>query len=182
MLIVFVSVFIIILKLISQNIRVEKDNSRYAINSESSRTLIFEYDFGHKEIEFTGNSDFIFGENLKKLPLSEVSKIEDRIHEDERALFKHLREFVRSGGDSYNSELRLIEEDGKYAWYRISGSLISSEDGKPLKFIGNIVNVNAQVIHEQELKVLAQTDLLSGLLNKMYTEKSIDKFMAMNPD
>lgn len=50
----------------------------------------------------------------------------------------------------------------------------------PIKFIGNLVNVNAQVMHEQELKTQAETDLLSGLINKVTMEKRVSKFISEN--
>ena len=183
MLFVFAVITIFLTRLIVQKARVEKDVSRYAINSENSQTLIFEYDFEKKVIEFTGNTDFVFGENLKQVELSDFEKISSRIHEAERDLLEHLRSFVKEGGINYSSELRFIGHNGEYSWYRLSGTIIFDKDEKtPIKFIGNLVNVNAQVIHEQELKTQAETDLLSGLLNKIYMEKSVTKFIGENKD
>lgn len=180
MLFVFAIITIFLTRLIVQKAKVEKDNSRYAITSESTQTLIFEYDFEKKVIEFTGNTDFVFGENIKQVPISDFNKVEERIHEAESGLLERLREFVSSGGTSYASELRLLSRNGEYVWYRLSGTIILDRENKPLKFIGNIVNVNAQVMHEQELKAQAERDLLSGLLNKVYMEKSVTKFLSEN--
>ena len=180
MLFVFGIITAFLSRILIQKARVERDNSRYAINSETSQTLIFEYDFEKKAIEFTGNTDFVFGENIKQVPLSEFNSIEERIHEDERGLLQKLREFIASGETSYSSELRLLSRNGDFVWYRLSGTVILDKENSPLKFIGNIVNVNAQVVHEQELKAQAETDLLSGLLNKIYMEKSVSKFITEN--
>lgn len=180
MLFVFGIITAFLSRILIQKARVERDNSRYAINSETSQTLIFEYDFEKKAIEFTGNTDFVFGENIKQVPLSEFNSIEERIHEDERGLLQKLREFIASGETSYSSELRLLSRNGDFVWYRLSGTIILDKENAPLKFIGNIVNVNAQVVHEQELKAQAETDLLSGLLNKIYMEKSVSKFITEN--
>ena len=183
MLFVFAIITIFLTRLIVQKAKVEKDVSRYAINSENSQTLIFEYDFEKKVIEFTGNTDFVFDENLKQLELSDFEKISSRIHEAERDLLEHLRAFLKAGGTNYSSELRFIGQNDEYSWYRLSGTVIFDKDEKtPIKFIGNLVNVNAQVIHEQELKTQAETDLLSGLLNKIYMEKSVTKFIGENKD
>ena len=180
MLFVFGIITAFLSRILIQKARVERDNSRYAINSETSQTLIFEYDFEKKAIEFTGNTDFVFGENIKQVPLSEFNSIEERIHEDERGLLQKLREFIASGETSYSSELRLLSRNGDFVWYRLSGTIILDKENAPLKFIGNIVNVNAQVVYEQELKAQAETDLLSGLLNKIYMEKSVSKFITEN--
>ena len=180
MLFVFASIMVFLSRILVQKAKVEKDNSRYAINSENSQTLIFEYDFEKKLIEFTGNTDFVFGENIKQVPLTDFSQIEERIHESEKGLLDDLRSFVATGQTSYASELRLLSRSGDYVWYRLSGTVILDKENNPIKFIGNVVNVNAQVVHEQELKAQAETDLLSGLLNKIYMEKSVSKFISEN--
>ena len=181
MLLVFAVITIFLVKLIAQKMKIEKDNSRYAITSENSQTLIFEYDFSTRIIEFTGSSDFLFGKSIKSVSPSEYSLIEERIHESESGLFDELRSFFKSGGTNYNSEFRMKAVNGEYIWLRLAGTLIFDKDEKtPIKFIGNLVNVNAQVIHELELKTQAETDGLSGLLNKTYMEKSVSKFLAEN--
>ena len=181
MLLVFAVITFFLVQLITQKMKIEKDNSRYAITSENTQTLIFEYDFSTRAIEFTGSSDFLFGKNLQSVSPSEYSLIEERIHESESGLFDELRSFFKSGGTNYNSEFRMKAVNGEYIWLRLAGTLIFDKDEKtPIKFIGNLVNVNAQVIHELELKTQAETDGLSGLLNKTYMEKSVSKFLAEN--
>lgn len=181
MLVVFAVILVFLANLILQKAKIEKDNSRYAINSENSQSLIFEYDFGKQVVEFTGNTDFVFGENYKQIPLSDFELISSRIHESERGLFDKLKEFFNSGSNEYRSELRFVGKDGAYMWYRLSGTIIRDKDEKtPLKFFGNLVNVNAQIVHEQELKIQAEIDGLSGLLNKTYLEKSVSKYLSEN--
>ena len=181
MLLVFAVITFFLVQLITQKMKIEKDNSRYAITSENTQTLIFEYDFATRAIEFTGSSDFLFGKSIKSVSPSEYSLIEERIHESESGLFDELRSFFKSGGTNYNSEFRMKAVNGEYIWLRLAGTLIFDKDEKtPIKFIGNLVNVNAQVIHELELKTQAETDGLSGLLNKTYMEKSVSKFLAEN--
>lgn len=181
MLLVFAVITFFLVQLIAQKMKIEKDNSRYAITSENTQTLIFEYDFATRAIEFTGSSDFLLGKSIKSVSPSEYSLIEERIHESESGLFDELRSFFKSGGTNYNSEFRMKAVNGEYIWLRLAGTLIFDKDEKtPIKFIGNLVNVNAQVIHELELKTQAETDGLSGLLNKTYMEKSVSKFLAEN--
>ena len=180
MLFVFAVITIFLTRLVQQKAQIEKDNSRYALNTESNQTLIFEYDFDTRAIEFTGNNDFMFGENIKVLQVADYHIFEDRIHESERGLLDNIRKFFMTGGTNYTSELRIRCRNNRYAWFKISGTIICDKEKKPVKFIGNVVNVNSQVLREQELKVQAETDLLSGLLNKVYMEKNVTKFISEN--
>ena len=180
---VFSAIAFLFYNLIKQNEKIEKDNVRYAVTTQNAQTLVYEYDFERKVIEFTGNSTFLFGENLRELPLDWFNMIEERIHESERNLRAHLRDFIASGESTYSSELRLLAGEDEYVWYRLSGTLIKDkEGGVPVKLIGSVVNVNAQVVHEQELKEMAETDLLSGLLNKVSMEKRVSDWTASNAD
>ena len=173
-LLAFLGLTALLYSLLKQNEKIEKDNVRYAVTTQGTQTLVYEYDFDRRIIEFTGNSSFLFGENLRQLPIDWFNMIEDRIHESERNLRSQLKKFIESGETSYASELRLLAGDGEYVWYRLSGTLIKDKDGGvPVKLIGSIVNVNAQIVHEQELKEMAETDLLSGLLNKVSFEKHV---------
>ena len=177
-LLVFSAFIYLILKLLKENEKIEKDNVRYAVTSQSSQTLVYEYDFERKVIEFTGDTKFLFGENLHQLPLDWFNMIEERIHESERDLRSHLKKFIDSGESTYGSELRILAGEGEYVWYRLSGTLIKDkEGGAPLKLIGSLANVNEQIVHEQELKEMAETDLLSGLLNKVSMEKHITEWI-----
>ena len=177
-LLVFTAFGYSIFRLIKENEKIEKDNVRYAVTSKTSQTLVYEYDFERKSIEFTGDTTFLFGENLRQLPLDWFNMIEERIHESERDLRSRLRDFIASGESSYSSELRLIAGENEFVWYRISGTLIKNkESGVPIKLIGSLANVNEQVVHEQELKEMAETDLLSGLLNKVSMEKRVDSWI-----
>ncbi len=177
-LLVFSAFIYFILELLKENEKIEKDNVRYAVTSQSSQTLVYEYDFERKVIEFTGDTKFLFGENLRQLPIDWFNMIEERIHESERDLRTRLQDFIASGETSYSSELRLIAGENEYVWYRLSGTLIKDkEGGVPVKLIGSLANVNEQVVHEQELKEMAETDLLSGLLNKVSMEKHVDNWI-----
>lgn len=181
MLLVFTIITIFLTRLIQQKAKIEKDNSRYAITSENTQTLIFEFDYEKQVVEFTGNSQFVFGENIKQVSLDNFDIISSRIHESERNLLADIRAFREQGGTNYTTELRFANANGGYSWFKLSGTVIFDRDGKtPIKFIGNLVNVNSQVLHEQELKAQAETDLLSGLLNKIYMEKNISKFISEN--
>lgn len=177
-LLVFSVITIILIRILTQRVRLEKDNSRYAINTESNQTMIFEYDFDTRAIEFTGSNDFLFGENIKILQVPDYHIFEDRIHDSEKGLFDNIRKFFKTGAAKYSSELRIRCSNNEYAWFKISGTVIFDREKNPVKFIGNVVNVNTQVLHEQELKTMAETDLLSGLINKVSMEKSVTRFIS----
>ena len=172
----FLAFSLFMYSLIKQNEKIEKDNVRYAVSTQTNQTLIYEYDFEKKVIEFTGNSTFLFGRNLRSLPLSDFGLIEKKLHESERHLRTYLEQFISSGEKNYSCEVRVLC-GGDYVWYRFTSTVVYDKEKNPVKLIGNITNVNEQVVHEQQLKEMAETDLLSGLLNKTFMEKRVTEFL-----
>lgn len=178
MLVVFLIVIIIISVLFLQKLKVEKENSRYAMNSENNKTIVFEFNFEKRVIEFTGNTNYILGENLKELPISQFDRISSKIHETEKNLIDNIKNKLKEENTTFTTEFRLQGINKEYAWHRLNLSITYDENThKPVKLIGNLVNVNTQVIHEQELQQMAMTDLLSGLLNKISFEKNVSNFI-----
>ena len=56
------------------------------------------------------------------------------------------------------------------------------EDRKtPAKFIGSINNVNAQMMHEQELRSIAEVDALTALLNESAMQEHASSFLEEKP-
>lgn len=73
---------------------------------------------------------------------------------------------------SYNLEKRYIKKDDTVIWILLSGSLIRNKENKPLYFIAQIQNIDAQKKAEQELKYIAYHDVLTGLANRKQLESS----------
>lgn len=182
MLLVFAIVTIFICYLVLQNVKVQKANARYAISSKANQNLIFEFDFASDIVEFTGNTMDIFGEQIESLPFSEFGRLASKIHESERNFLDQIRTFIKEGGESYTCELRISARENVYEWYKLSGIVVFDREKMPMKFIGNIFNVNAQIEHEQKLKTMAETDLLSGLLNKVSLEKKVTSYLESKND
>jgi PAS domain S-box-containing protein len=61
--------------------------------------------------------------------------------------------------------VRLLRGDGSVAPVHAYVSLVRDERDKPLYFVTQVVDISAQLIHEEELARLALHDGLTGLLN-----------------
>ena len=54
---------------------------------------------------------------------------------------------------SFRSEIRLKTFEGKYKWYSLNGRIIEKEEGKPVRMIGILMNINFQKEFEEQLKI-----------------------------
>ncbi|MCR4579425.1 MAG: diguanylate cyclase [Treponema sp.] len=165
--------------LLRRNSSVEKDNERLTIATHQNQALIFEYDIQKKLIEFSGDTGFILGTDKKTLS-PELAKTEyfKRVHEDDNSVLELLQDSISGKNSDFLGEFRYLNFNNEYIWVRMTGSLIYKEDLSPAKFIGSINNVNAQMVHEQELKSIAEIDSLTTLLNKSAMQKHTSEYLT----
>ncbi|MCR4741822.1 MAG: diguanylate cyclase [Treponema sp.] len=175
--IVLIFVLIAFIELNKENREVRNDVERFAIASEQNQSCVFEYDIKTKKIHFTGNYQYAFGKIHNPIDLNDFRKMYVNIHEDDQNITSHINEFFAQEQDTFTAELRYKCFNGDYRWFRLSGTSIKDKDGSPFKFVGNFTNVDAQMMHEQELRHIAETDLLSGLYNKSFFQKNVTKFL-----
>ena len=180
---IFVAAFVflvVILLLFLKNVSVEKDKERLLIASNQNQTLIYEYDMDKKIIEFSGDTKFLLGTDKKVFPAEYAStEYFKRVHPDDKIITNQLIKAIRNMENDFSAEFRYKTFADEYIWLKMSGSIIKRE-GEPVKFIGSISNVNSQILHEQELKSIADKDRLTGVLNKSALEESIKSSLNAN--
>ena len=150
------------------------DVEKFAIANEQNRSCVFEYDLRSRKIKFSGNYEYVLGKIKNPIDLLSLRALYINIHEDDRNVMSHVDEFFSDNQDTFTSELRFKCTDGEYSWFKLTGTAVKDKlTNKIEKFVGNFTNVNAQILHEQELRYIAETDLLSGLLNKSFFQKKV---------
>ena len=174
---IFVLFIIIFTRLIRKTDEVRKDNERFSLATEQNQSLIFEMDLGGKTVSFSGDTKFILGKEIKTTNLEGFNAFYDRIHEDDYSSMMLLKDNVLKEPKNFSSELRLKCSDGNFYWFRFSGTPILGNDGKSKKLFGSLTNVNQQRLHENELRHIAETDALSGLLNKSFFQQNIETYI-----
>lgn len=158
---------------------IEKDNERLIIANNQSQSLIFEYDIFKKSVDFSGDTQFILGTDKKTFPSEYISnEYFKRVHPDDFSITHELLTSIRNGVKTFSAEFRYKTFSNEYIWVKMSGSLIKSDKGTAQKFIGSITNVNAQMLHEQELISIAENDNLTGLFNKTAMEQKIQEELS----
>ena len=64
-------------------------------------------------------------------------------------------------------DARLLTAENIYQWFTVCFKILRDNAGKPTKFIGRLSNINEKKLEEDRLRREAQTDMLTGLYNKM---------------
>ncbi|GEM_PF-762967 len=90
-----------------------------------------------------------------------------RIHPDDReSVMRQLNDALVSD-DIYQSEHRMLLEDGRVIWIRDRGRVVERDDqGQALRMVGSFTEITQRKEMENELKRLARHDTLTGLPNR----------------
>lgn len=129
---------------------------RYLEAMAASGEGIWEMDLRNNLISHNSHLPEIFGFEPEYFEVSD-SFILDRIHpEDRERVEQSMGQFIAHGGD-YESQHRILREDGKVIWVRSRGSVAEfDEDGVPVRLIGSIRDITQRKRAEASLEEARQ--------------------------
>ena len=78
----------------------------------------------------------------------------------------------------FDHEFRLRRADGYYVWVRGRGQAVWDQNGKPIRFVGSIIDISARKEIEERMRVLAQQDSLTGLPNRRLLDDRLQQALA----
>lgn len=173
---VVILLVIIVIRGIRTEVMLETVNNRYLTASSQASSIVFEYDYNTDSVEVNGSCEQIFGISNSKADLTFHDDFLPRIHKEDLFIVDEMRALKENTNKKLNSELRFREYDGYYRWYRLSAQAIENKNSE-IRIIGNFINADEQIIMTHQLKKEAETDLLTGLINKVTMENDINDYL-----
>lgn len=137
--------------------------------NELTNETIFRIDLESNTIYFTGKDrNLLNGENIiGEFPKCIIDL--EMVYEEDMYKLREMIECFRNGQEK-EFEFRHKTADNNLSWYKVIYNFVKSKDGKPLLVVGKLMNIDEHKILEEQ----AKNDLLTGLLNKVTTEQSIE--------
>ena len=89
-----------------------------------------------------------------------------------------LRQLVDGELLSYQMEMRYRHKDGSEVWALVTVAAVRSADGKPLHYIGQILDVTERRRLERQLRHHAERDELTGLANRRVFATELGRQLA----
>ncbi len=109
---------------------------------------------------------------------------ESGIYPDDEPAFEEMIRSAMRHAHRDSLEFRskgIINPSSDYRWYKADIVSILGKEGYVSHIIGHIVDINDRKLKELELKLRADRDSLTGLLNKRATEELIRKVLQQYP-
>lgn len=153
------------------------EQEKYSIRIENSGDVLFEIDCRENSMMISSLFREMFGWNIENHNC--LNSIYDmihilRIHRDDIEKMSSLIKSVLSKHESGAEVVRIMKADGGFLWCRIVKHPMEDNDGKLSYILGEIVDINSEIVEKNELQKKSRLDPMTGLLNKatFYEEAS----------
>lgn len=155
----------------------QKSEQQYKLIAQESDSIVFEFNIKNGTVYSSENFKKILGFDMpfENFPQNIIDQ--GLIFDNDIQVLLSLFNNIKLGQASGENEFRIKTKTGDLIWCRLSLKLILDANKKPLKAIGKIENINDWKLEQEMLTKKAQTDLLTGLYNKVTTEKLINEYI-----
>ena len=177
----FLIVLLHINSLIRKSDKIADMNEQFRIINDQSHNIVFSYNYKTETMTIDGNTSHIIPLRKASYDHAETEEFLKLIHPEDTHISQAILAVRTSMQPGVQGELRLKNIDGNYYWYRMNATVFRDENGKPLRLLGSIFDVDEQRNKEIKLMEQAQTDSLTSLLNKGAFREQVQKALSQ-PD
>lgn len=155
---------------------------RHQIILDQTTDIIFEWDMVNDTLIYSDNWFKKFGFEPTADNITIRIPLRSHIHPEDLPVFTRLMEESRNGKIYSTAEFRIQKADRRYIWCRIRATDQYDSNGKPIKAIGVITDINDERKMIDALRQRAERDALTGLFNREETEIQIRRLLEENPE
>jgi putative two-component system response regulator len=162
----------------------EHEREQYKTYASLSGEVLLDYEFESDTLSFSGRfSDHFDGDTVLHHPLSDEA-LGHYVYPGDREALENAIRGASQGNPTIKIDLRLLTTRGWYEWYEgVVRTLWSSEGtGKCVRALGKLTNIDQAVRETCRLREQATRDVLTGLLNRVETERCIKQRLMESED
>lgn len=166
-----------ITKLKYAEMQAELEAQKYEIIADISEEIPYEYEILTDTLTYAKKYETIFGRKSIYRHPEQHFITEGYISEDTMSQFSGIFQAAKRGDEVCNAEYKLKNIKGDYEWHYSTFSLIRDENGQPYRAVGIVRNIHHMKKKQEALLAKAQTDSMTGLLNKATIEAYIGEHL-----
>ena len=148
--------------------------SRYRTIIEMSDNIIFEWNLQTKEVNFSNNFNKKFSYRAPSEHFADSFLIKCKVHPEDADRYTSDLQKLEKGENFKHNEYRIKNIYGDYIWVLIRTSSILDSEGKPIKIVGVIVDIDRAKKSENILTARASYDSLTNVYNRETIEVAIN--------
>lgn len=150
---------------------------RHKVILDQASDIIFEWDILRDTLEFSPNWKKRFGYEAIDKKISGRIPLSENIHPEDMLAFVQIMKDTAAGIPYSEVEFRIRDVAGNYYWCRIRATAQYNADGRPIKAVGVIVDIDEEKKQRQTLILQARYDALTGIYNKATINALVEQRM-----
>lgn len=160
---------------------VNKSMEQYQIILSQTENVTFELDLTTDTITFSERWNDLFGYTPKTTNFIATLPANPHVHPaDIPALLQNLNS-LKSGTSYATMDIR-ISTGGQFVWFCLRATAIHDAQGRLIKIVGIILNIDAEKKETTALQAKAECDSLTKLLNKSTSKKQAVDYLNSYPN
>lgn len=162
-------------ELIFQSKELTLSEKKFRIALAKTKNIIFDYDICGETILLYNLSNPKL-DKIIPLHLLEEELIEkEYVSLEDKEIFSNMFLYIKQGDMSVKQDIQMITEEGNKKWYQFLLIAIYDSEGEPIHAIGTAEDITIQKRQEIDLRYKAESDLLTGMYNKISVMEKIEK-------
>lgn len=153
---------------------------RHKIIMDQSEDIIWEWDIANDCMDISNNWQKKFGYEPIIEHVSDALSTSSIIHPDDIPRYRQVLRKVHQGKTFSKVEVRFLKQNGDYIWCNVKSTTQFDANGKPIRVIGVITDIDEERKQREELLDQAQRDTLTSLYNKGATRNVIQSLLEMS--
>lgn len=153
---------------------------RYKVISEMSDNIIFEWNFKTNDVAFSNNFNKKFSYRPPSDHFGDSFLMKAKLHPDDADRYRTDLDQLEKGKNFENNEYRIKNIYGDFIWILIRTATLCDAEGKPLKAVGVMVDIDRAKKSEAKLTEQASYDALTELYNRETIESQIDNEISLS--
>ena len=153
---------------------------RYRTITDMSDNIIFEWNFKTNEVFFSNNFNKKFSYRAPSDHFADSFLLKAKIHPDDAERYRNDLDALEKGKSFERNEYRIKNIYGDFIWVLMRTATLHDKEGKPLKVVGVMVDIDRAKKSEQQLTERASFDALTELFNRETVESQIDNEISLS--
>lgn len=159
-------------------ISLEENAKRYRILAEQSDGVLFDYSVSNQTIVHSANFYDKYMRDPHGVNFPESAIANGFIYHEDAGIIRALFDFDKPLKGIREAEMRLVDGGGNVRWAKTTLSILIDEEGRPVKAIGKINDIDKRKRHMEKLAAMATIDQLTGLTNKASATQQISEYLT----
>ncbi len=151
---------------------------RYQLITQLSNEVFFHIILETGEISFNDSFEAMFGFPPPICTVHNLDQCTNMFFEPDRKQFMNLIEKLRAGEPKASAELRMVNARGAFRWKRVEVFSVFDKSMQAVQLVGKIADIHRQKQSLQHLIRQADSEPLTGLLNRAAFERNVKGFLS----